>query len=50
VVGSFRQDAETDLLRGRDESASVEKRSLFYRQIPSAEAKMHRELFAGPFE
>jgi hypothetical protein len=31
---------------GRDESASVEKRSLFYRQIPSADAKMH-ELFAA---
>src|SRR5262245_31968158 len=31
----------------RDESASVEKTVAFYRQIPSADAKTHREIFAA---
>ncbi|PYI95521.1 MAG: hypothetical protein DME98_16050 [Verrucomicrobia bacterium] len=43
-------DAETDLLLERDESASVEETVAFYRQIPSADAKIHRELFTGSIE
>jgi hypothetical protein len=31
-------------------SASVEKTVAFYRQVPSANAQMHRELFAGSAE
>jgi hypothetical protein len=50
VVEFISTDAETDLLRERDESASVEKTVAFYRQIPSADAKMHRELFADSAE
>jgi len=34
----------------RDESASVEKTVASYRQIPSTDARMHRELFAGSAE
>jgi hypothetical protein len=43
-------DTETDLLLERNESAPVEKTVAFYRQIPSADAKSHRELFAGSAE
>ena len=50
MVGFISTDAETDLVRERDESASVEKTVAFYRQIPSAKAKMHRELFAASAE
>ena len=49
MVGFISTDAETDLVR-RDESASVEKTVAFYRQIPSADAKMHREPFAASAE
>jgi len=34
----------------RDESASVEKTVAFYRQFPSADAQMHREVSAGSAE
>jgi len=41
------QQTQRQISCERDESASVEKTVAFYRQIPSADAKMHRELFAG---
>ena len=47
MVGFVSTDAETDLLPEGDESASVEKTVASYRQIPSADAKMHHEPFAA---
>jgi hypothetical protein len=45
----FRQ-TQRQISREKGESASVEKTVAFYRQIPSADAKMHRKLFAASAE